>query len=228
MPCASMIFTAACATRWWPKKFSSKLLRKHRLVDLADAALPGRAGVRDDDVDAAERLRRPASNAVAHRRRIGDVAGDRERARADGLGLLGRGGKIDVEQRDLGAGRRERLGGGGADRAAGAGDDGDLAGERQLLRRLPSLACSIGQYSLSNMSASVIDWKRPMASASVMAATAASARSAAMRASFAERPSPKRPRPGTSTTRGRGSSMRLAAADARVVAREILPGSSST
>ena len=55
---------------------------------------------------------------------------------------------------------------------------------------LPSLACSIGQYSVSNMSASVIDWKRPIASASVMVATAASARSAAMRASLAERPSP--------------------------------------
>src|SRR6266481_5653773 len=51
----------------------------------------------------------------------------------------------------------------------------------------PSLACSSDQYSQSNMSASEIDSKQPMASASVMVSTAACARSAAILASFLER-----------------------------------------
>ena len=46
-----------------------------------------------------------------------------------------RGGEIDVEQRHLGAGRCERPRGRGADGAAAAGDDGDLAGERQVFDR---------------------------------------------------------------------------------------------
>jgi hypothetical protein len=73
----------------------------------------------------------------------------------------------------------------------------------------PSFACSSDQYSTSNMSASAIDSNRPIASASVIASIAASARSAAMRASFLERPSPNSPSPGTSATRGRGSSVFL-------------------
>jgi hypothetical protein len=72
---------------------------------------------------------------------------------------------------------------------------------------VPSLACSSAQYSMSNMSACESDSKRPIASASVMVAIAASAMSAAMRASCFERPSPNSPTPGTSATRGAGSSM---------------------
>jgi methenyltetrahydromethanopterin cyclohydrolase len=49
---------------------------------------------------------------------------------------------------------------------------------------LPSFACSIGQYSQSNMSASVIGSKRPMASASVITSTVFSAISAATAASW--------------------------------------------
>ena len=74
---------------------------------------------------------------------------------------------------------------------------------------LPSLACSSDQYSTSNRSASGSGSKRPTASASVMVSIAASARSAAIFASFLLRPSPNRPTPGTSTTRGDGSSMVL-------------------
>ena len=74
---------------------------QHLVVDLADAALPGGAGIRDDDIDAAE-LRRDPVERGAHRRRIGHVAAD-----ADPAELLRR--RLDaglgaVEQRDLGAG----------------------------------------------------------------------------------------------------------------------------
>ena len=67
-------------------------LAQHRLVDLADAALPGRAGVGDDDIDAAEclddlrrtRRRTDAASVTSH------ATG--ERVAADRLGLLlGRG-----------------------------------------------------------------------------------------------------------------------------------------
>jgi hypothetical protein len=74
-------------------------------------------------------------------------------------------------------------------------------------RRSPSLACSGGQYSHWNISASPIDWNCPIASASAMTAAAASAMSAATIASALLRPRPNRPSPGTSTIRGRGSSM---------------------
>ena len=54
-------------------------------------------------------------------------------SRTDRLGLLARRGEIEVEQRDFRAGRGERLRGRGADGARGAGDDGNLAGQRRLL-----------------------------------------------------------------------------------------------
>ena len=156
-------------------------LAQDRFVDFADAALPRRAGVGDDDVDAAERLRRPGRRPRRTDGRVGDVAGDGERVRPMASACLSAAVEIDIEQRDLGAGRGESPGGGGADGAAGAGDRQRPGRRAAALSRVPSLACSSGQYSTSNMSASVIDWKRPIASASVMAAIAASARSAAMR-----------------------------------------------
>ena len=73
------------------------------------------------------------------------------------------------------------------------------------------------------MSASEIDSKRPIASASVMASIAGFGEVGGDRARPSWlRPSPNRPSPGTSTTRGSGSSIVLGAADARVVAREIV------
>ena len=50
-------------------------LAQHALVDVADAALPGGAGVRDDDVDAAEGLDHSVEGG-AHRIGAGHVAAD--------------------------------------------------------------------------------------------------------------------------------------------------------
>ena len=146
MPCASMIFTAACATLWWREEIQLEALAQHGLVDLADAALPGRAGIRHDDVDAAERARRPASKAA--RTEAASVtsqctAAQCRRSRRPSACAAR---DVDIEQRDLGAGLREGARGGRADGAAGAGDDGDLAGERLALpprRAWPVRATSI-------------------------------------------------------------------------------------
>ena len=73
------------------------------------------------------------------------------------------------------------------------------------------------------MSASEIDSKRPIASASVMAATAASARSAATRASFLRAAEPEQAEPRHQHDAGQGIEHLLDAAEARVVAREIGP-----
>ena len=51
--------------------------------DVADAALPGRAGIRHHDVDAAEMFRPILSKAVRTDCGVGHVAGDRQRGRAD-------------------------------------------------------------------------------------------------------------------------------------------------
>jgi len=109
-------------------------LAQNLFVDFADAALPGRAGIRDRDIDAAE-ICRHLIERRAHGGGIRHVALNRQRGRADRLGLLGRGGKIDIEERDFGARRGERFRRGGADCAGGAGDGDDLAGERQLSLR---------------------------------------------------------------------------------------------
>ena len=54
---------------------------------------------------------------------------------ADHVGLLARGGPIDVKQCDLGAGRGEALCGCSPNRATGAGNGGNLPGQRRLLAR---------------------------------------------------------------------------------------------
>ena len=69
------------------------------------------------------------ANAALTESRVGDVAGDADRA-ADRPGLFLRGRLVDVEQRDFGAGCGERLRGRGADGAARAGHRHDLSGER--------------------------------------------------------------------------------------------------
>ena len=112
-------------------------LPQHLFVDLADPSLPGGAGVRHHDVDAAEGRDHP-SEGVAHASAIGDVAFHRQGGCADGVGRVRRGALVAVKQRHLGARRHECLGGRPPDRAAAAGDDGDLASER-LFRRAAEL-----------------------------------------------------------------------------------------
>ena len=102
---------------------------QHGVVDLADAPLPGRAGVGDDDVDAAELFRDPVEGR-ANRGGRGHVAGEAERRPAELFGSrLGRF-AVDVEQRHLGPGIDHRTRCSEADGAGAAGHRRDLAGER--------------------------------------------------------------------------------------------------
>ena len=96
-------------------------------IDLADPALPRRAGIRDDDIDAAEPLGDPVEG-LAHRVGIGHVGGDADPAELL-RGLLDPGTGA-VDQRDLGPGAFQRPRRREADRAGAAGDQRDLAGER--------------------------------------------------------------------------------------------------
>ena len=104
-------------------------LAQNRVVELADLALPGRAGVGNDDIDAAEGSDRGIEGG-ADGGRVGDVAGDADRGIAGGfrhrLGLAG----IDVGHDDMRAVRREELCSRRADRAGATGDKHDLAGQR--------------------------------------------------------------------------------------------------
>ncbi len=98
-------------------------------------ALKRCAGIGGDDVDAAKALRDLRESRV-DRLRVCQIADNREPAQLlrRSLQRLAR----DVEQRDLGAFRAKCLGDGKPEPAGGAGDDGDLAGQR-LLDRLGQL-----------------------------------------------------------------------------------------
>ena len=160
----------------------------------------------------------------AHRGRVGDVA--ENRGAADRLGLRDRGIELHVEQRDLGAGRRERARGRGADPAARAGDRHDLAGERLahgLAELRPARAASIPCRTCRLRE---IDAKRPIASASVIVAIAASAMSAAIRGVLRGAAKPEQAEARHQHDAGQGVERRAVAAHARVVRREIgaIPG----
>ena len=113
-------------------KIQLEAFAQNLFVDLADAALPRRAGIGDDDVNAAE-LRRHAVERGMHGRGVGHVAFYWQRRRTDGFGLRGGGGKVHVKQRYFGSRRGKGPGGGGTDRSRGAGDGGDLSCERRIL-----------------------------------------------------------------------------------------------
>src|SRR5262249_57029016 len=100
-----------------------KALVQNILVDFADAALPGRAGVGDNDIHAAEMLRDIVERG-ADRSAVGDISGKRQRMPADRIGLLATGSPIDITQCHLGAGCSESLSGPAPARAAGARDRG--------------------------------------------------------------------------------------------------------
>ena len=128
-------------------------LAQDRFVDFADLALPGGAGVGDGDVDAAEGGDHLVEGA-AHRRRVGHVAGERQRRAADGLGFFLRGLCVEIEQRHLGAGLREGAGGGRADGAASTRDHRDLSGERQRFAR-----AELGQFQRPIFAVEHVDWR---------------------------------------------------------------------
>ena len=129
---------------------------------------------------------------------------------ADGFGFFLCGVFVDVEQCDFGAGGGERLGGGGADRAGGAGDDRDLAGERQSLR-----VAELGLLQRPIFAIEHLGFADGFERADRLrvgdALDGVSARSAATIASRLVSPSPNRPSPGTSATRGSGSPIILRA-----------------
>ena len=224
MPCASMICTAACATRWWPKKFSSKLLRS--TASSTSPMRPCQAAPAFDtsDVDAAEGLGDARRTRRAPRRRRSRRRRARARRRRSALRLRLRGRLVDVEQRHLGAGRREGARGRGADRAGRAGDRprsvrrAALPGAcRAWPARATSIPCRTCRLRRSTS-------KRPIASASVMVCDRgfgevggdARVLLACGRGRTGRARAPAR-------RAAAGSSIVLVAAAARIVAREIGP-----
>ena len=75
-------------------------LAQHRVVDIADAALPGSAGVGDHDVHAAEFFHDRVEGA-AHRGGIRHIAGKSERGAADLFGDRFRRFLVAVEHGDF-------------------------------------------------------------------------------------------------------------------------------
>ena len=116
MPCASMILDRGLRDALVAVEIQFKTLAQHRLVDLADPALPGGTGIRYRDVDPAEsggHLR----EGIPHRCGVGDVASQSKRSTADRLGFCLCSGLVDIEQRHFGTRCRERFGGRKSDRA---------------------------------------------------------------------------------------------------------------
>src|ERR1700722_7194435 len=102
---------------------------QYRVRHVADAALPGGAGIRDDDVDPAE----TADNALegsSDGARVGNIADPSQPGQflRRGLGFAGR----PIEQGDLGAFVTQGSRGRQSDRAGAAGHYRDLAGGRVL------------------------------------------------------------------------------------------------
>ena len=173
---------------------------------LADPALPRRPGIRHDDVDAAELLG-DARERGPHALAVGHVAGKPNAADLLGRGLGRR--LVEVEHGDRRAFRRERLGGGPADAAAGAGHHRHLAGEGLGHRAL----------QLGLLQAPVFDVEQVGLGQRLEAADRLGVgddRDGCSRRGrrrwphpWRVAPMPNRPTPGTSTTRGIGSSLVL-------------------
>ena len=172
--------------------------------DFADAALPGGAGVGDDDVDAAEGL---AHEAKARRDLIGPghVAFEPE-----ALDRLGRGlGRVaaNIENGDRGAFGRKRLRRRRTD-GAGAGDERDLPGQR----------LDHGAFQLGLLQAPIVEREQIALRQRLVAADAFGVgddSNGVLGEIGGDAPRPwrcadaERPSPGTSTTRGAESSLVL-------------------
>ena len=105
---------------------------QHRFVNRADLPLPGRAGVGDQYIHAAEGLGDTVERSL-DRGAVGYIAGQTHAA--DRLGGLRRSLAIEVQYGNFRAIVLERLGRRRADRAGPAGHHGDLAGQRFFFRR---------------------------------------------------------------------------------------------
>ncbi len=103
------------------------------VIDRADGALPGRAGIGDHDIDAAE-SRHHLVEGRFHAGRIGDVAGHRQRLAADFLGHGFRRLQIAVQDRDFRALPGHRLRRRRPDAGAAAGDHRHLPRQRFFVR----------------------------------------------------------------------------------------------
>ncbi len=109
-----------------------KTLAQQRVVDLADGAFEGGAGVGHQNVEAAIMGHR-AVEGGAQRGCVGDVAADADGVVAGGLGdrggLLG----VEIHHHHMGAVGGEQFGRRRANGAGAAGDQGHLAGQRLRL-----------------------------------------------------------------------------------------------
>ena len=180
------------------------------LIDLADFSFPGPASVGNHDVDTPESGNNPIEGAL-YRCRAGDVTSDREGRAANGLGAFRSGISIDVEQGYFGAGIGKGARRGGANRSAGAGDCCHLTGEGQSF----ALA-EFGQFKRPVFDVEHVGFRNRFEGADCFCAADACGRGLGNIGGDARilafTPSPKRPRPGTNTTRGRGSCIASAGA----------------
>ena len=147
-----MIATAARATFWWPKKFSSKLARRSASRLGPSAPVQAAAGIGHQDVEAAvsaDRCRpRPSATSAGSR----DIAAQSQAPHR----FRSRPGRfLAFQDHDLGA----RGGEGAGDRRADAPPPPVMTATwppRRFAADLPSLACSSDQYSMSKIWASVM------------------------------------------------------------------------
>jgi len=197
-------------------------LVQDRLVDLADAALPGPARISTKpNVDAAKVFDDLVEPRL-HRGGIGDVAANRKRRAAARLGDKPRAASFHVESATSAPAAANALAVASADRARGAGARRDLAGERNSSRRRawPAPATSIRNrtYRLPRSIRNgrrfrVGDGFRPQASA----------RSASILASFLGTAEDRTGRDRAPAHAGQRIEHRLDDAASRIVACEVAP-----
>ena len=138
MPCAFMMRHGVLRHGLMREEIEFEGLAQRFIIDAADRALPGRAGIRHDDVDAAECLRRHAVEGART-----SVAFVTSQASASAVPPISRAIArrriaIAVEHRDFRACARHRFRRRRTNARTAAGDDGDLSRQR-LLRRLAEL-----------------------------------------------------------------------------------------
>ena len=138
---------------------------QHRVVDLADAALPGRAGIGDDDVDAAECS---ATRSKAARTEAGSVTSQARPSAVPPSFLAAASAALPSMSRSATSAPASTIARAVATPMVPAPPVTTAIWPASgFSAAWPSLACSSDQYSMSNRSASLTDSNRPTASASV-------------------------------------------------------------